>query len=50
MTDFLNFCKEMKNKISIYPLHEDWADIGSKKELLRIKKKYKKSKIVKKNK
>ena len=49
MTDFLNFCKLKKNKISIYPLHEDWVDVGSKKELDRVKKKVKKNKIIGKN-
>jgi dTDP-glucose pyrophosphorylase len=50
MTDFLNFCKEKKNKISIYPLHEDWADIGSKNELKKAKRKLKNHKFVKKSK
>jgi len=50
MTDFLNYCKEKKNKILIYPLHEEWADIGSKNELKKIKRKLKKNKIVKKSK
>lgn len=48
MTDFLNFCKEKNKKISIYPLHEDWTDIGSKNELKKIKRKIKKHKFVKK--
>jgi len=49
MTDFLNICKINNNKITIYPLHESWIDVGSKKELNKIKNKLKKNKIVKKN-
>ncbi len=47
MTDFLNLCKQKNNKISIYPLHEDWVDVGSKEELKKTKKKF--NKKVKKN-
>ena len=47
MTDFLNLCKQKNNKISIYPLHEDWVDVGSKEELKKTKKKF--NKKIKKN-
>ena len=41
MTDLINK-KVKKNNIGVYPIHEDWTDIGQMNDLNRIRKNKKK--------
>ena len=38
---FLNLKKKKKKKIIIYPIYDQWIDLGDKETLKKIKKKYK---------
>ena len=37
MNNFINTLNKKKKKISIYPIFEEWSDIGDKKEYLKQK-------------
>lgn len=37
VTDFINRILKLKKKVFIYPIYEDWIDIGSYNEYLKIK-------------
>ena len=38
MTDLLQGLINKKMRINAFPIHEDWSDIGNKKDLLSLRK------------
>ena len=39
MTDFISELIKRKKKVKAYPIHENWDDIGTKKDFIRLRKK-----------
>ena len=40
MNDLIDISQKRNKKIAIFPLYEDWVDVGTKENFLNLKKKY----------